>query len=223
MALKVVVWDFDGVVFDSMHLKGEGFKELFRRHTKADETALKAFEDYHYANGGVSRFDKIAHFYTQILKKTIDADKINALVEEFGHIIEKDLFSKEHLNLEVMDFVKANHEKYIFHIASAALHTELQALCAFLGISPYFKSIEGAPPSKAKVLANLCTKYGYKPSEMVLIGDSKSDYESARVNKITFLGYNNPTLQALLPQAYISRFANLDLDYICQHNQINSI
>ncbi|WP_104741343.1 HAD family hydrolase [Helicobacter ailurogastricus] len=212
MALKIVVWDFDGVVFDSMHLKGEGFKVLFQRHTKADERALKAFEDYHYANGGVSRFDKIAHFYTKILKKSIEADTINALVEEFGQIIAKDLFSREHLNAEVLDFIKANHKKYIFHIASAALYSELQVLCEFLGLLPYFKSIEGAPPAKAKILANMCANYGYAPSEMVLIGDSRSDHESAQANKIPFLGYNNPVLQNLLPKAYINHFARLDLD-----------
>lgn len=216
MTLKVVVWDFDGVVFNSMHLKGEGFKELFRRHAKADEAALKVFEDYHYANGGVSRFDKIAHFYTQILKKTIDADKIHALVEEFGQIISKDLFSREHLNLEVLDFIKTNDEKYIFHIASAALHTELQVLCEFLGILPYFKSVEGTPPAKAKILANMCAKHGYESSQMVLIGDSKSDYESARANQIAFLGYNNPTLKELLPSAYIQTFEGLDLEKLTQ-------
>ncbi|GMB94553.1 HAD family hydrolase [Helicobacter heilmannii] len=216
MALEVVVWDFDGVVFDSMHLKGEGFKELFRRHTKADEVALKAFEGYHYTNGGVSRSDKIAHFYTQILKKTIDADKINALVQEFGQIIEKDLFSREHLNLEVMDFIKGNYQKYVFHIASAALHTELQVLCEFLGILPYFKSVEGAPPAKAKILANMCARYGYDPSQMVLIGDSKSDYESAKANKIAFLGYNNPALKELLPSSYIQDFKDLDLGALAQ-------
>ncbi|BCZ17266.1 Haloacid dehalogenase [Helicobacter sp. NHP19-003] len=216
MALRVVVWDFDGVVFNSMHLKGEGFKALFRRHTKADETILKAFEDYHYANGGVSRFDKIAHFYTQILKKTIDVDKINALVEEFGQIISKDLFSREHLNAEVLDFIKANDEAYIFHIASAALHSELQVLCEFLGIVPYFKSIEGTPPAKVKILSNLCAKYGYEPSQMVLIGDSKSDYESARANKIAFLGYNNPALKELWPNAYIHTFKGLDLEKLTQ-------
>ncbi|WP_120955857.1 HAD family hydrolase [Helicobacter mehlei] len=214
--LKVVVWDFDGVIFDSMHLKYEGFKTLFKRHTKADIDALKAFEDYHYANGGVSRFDKIAHFYQQILKQDTKPEQINALVEEFGQIIAKDLFSREHLNLEVLDFIKINDQKYTFHIASAALHSELQILCEFLGLKPYFKSIEGSPPQKAKILANLVATYHYKPYEMLLIGDSRSDYESAQANQIPFLGYNNPTLQALLPKAYISHFANLDLNTLTQ-------
>lgn len=29
MAFEVVLWDFDGVIFDSMYLKNEGFKVLF--------------------------------------------------------------------------------------------------------------------------------------------------------------------------------------------------
>ncbi|WP_104706348.1 HAD family hydrolase [Helicobacter bizzozeronii] len=214
--LKVVVWDFDGVIFDSMHLKYEGFKTLFKRHTKADMDALKAFEAYHYANGGVSRFDKIAYFYQQVLKQDIKPEQINALVEEFGQIIAKDLFSREHLNLEVLDFIQANDLKYTFHIASAALHSELQILCEFLGLKPYFKSIEGSPPQKAKILANLIITHHYKPYEMLLIGDSRSDYESAQANQIPFLGYNNPVLKELLPNAYIQTFKGLDLHTLTQ-------
>ncbi|WP_104749386.1 HAD family hydrolase [Helicobacter cynogastricus] len=223
MALKVVVWDFDGVIFDSMHLKAEGFKTLFKRHTKTDETALKTFDTYHALNGGISRFEKIAYFYSEILKQPIEEAKIEALVAEFGQIIAQDLFSRSHLNLEVLDFIKTNHSNYAFHIASAALHYELQILCEFLGLLPYFKSIEGSPPAKAKVLANLKTNYGYASTEMVLIGDSKNDYESARANQILFLGYNNTDLQKLLPRAYITSFKKLDLQAFVQEALLNQL
>ncbi|WP_104682185.1 HAD family hydrolase [Helicobacter felis] len=221
--LKVVVWDFDGVIFDSMHLKAEGFKTLFRRHTGADDNALKTFDTYHALNGGVSRFEKIAYFYAEILKQPIEEAKIEALVAEFGQIIAKDLFSRSHLNSEVLDFIKAHHTKYIFHIASAALHHELQILCEFLGLLPYFKSIEGSPPAKAKVLANLKANYGYASTEMVLIGDSKNDYQSARANQIPFLGYKNLDLQKLLPKAYITDFKKLDLQAFVQEARLSQL
>lgn len=222
--LKVVVWDFDGVIFDSMHLKCEGFKALFKRAGCADEGALRVFETYHYENGGISRFDKIDHFYRHILKQPLEAPQIDALVLDYGHIISKNLFCKDHLNVEVLDFIQKHHKQYTFHIASAALHNELQILCAFLGLKPYFRSIEGSPPSKAKVLAKLIQNYGYRSDEMLLIGDSKSDYESALANHIAFLGYNSSMLKSLVGQegyrgGYIESFKGLDLDVLFGSDQ----
>ncbi|WP_120943801.1 MULTISPECIES: HAD family hydrolase [Helicobacter] len=210
MEFKVVVWDFDGVIFDSMHLKCMGYKRLFG---DIDPQAWQAFEVYHYASGGVSRGEKIDHFYRHILGTPLESSQIEELVLEFGQIIAKELFSKSHLNTEVMGFIQAHYQHYPFHVASAALHTELQSLCSYLGITPYFKSIAGSPPAKVKVLARLIEAYRYTPKEMVLIGDSQNDYTSARSNGIAFLGYNNPALKALkgLGSGYIESFQDFNL------------
>ena len=29
--IKNILWDFDGVILDSMKIKGDGFKELFKK------------------------------------------------------------------------------------------------------------------------------------------------------------------------------------------------
>lgn len=71
MALEVVLWDFDGVIFDSMHLKNEGFKALFQKHGNDSKESLKQFEVYHYQSGGISRNEKIQYFYNEILKTPI--------------------------------------------------------------------------------------------------------------------------------------------------------
>ncbi len=75
MALEVVLWDFDGVIFDSMHLKYEGFKALFQKHGNKNQEDLKQFEVYHYQSGGISRNEKIQYFYNEILKTPIAQKK----------------------------------------------------------------------------------------------------------------------------------------------------
>ncbi|WP_104751318.1 HAD family hydrolase [Helicobacter salomonis] len=212
MEFKVVVWDFDGVIFDSMHLKCAGYKQLFGN---VSTQAWQQFEQYHYKSGGISRNEKIDYFYRHILGTPLEAHQIDALVLEFGQIISKELFSKSHLNAEVLHFIQTHHKSYPFHVASAALHTELQALCAFLEITPYFQSIEGSPPAKPKVVAHLIEKYAYAPQDMVLIGDSSNDYLCARENQIAFLGYNNPELKTLVEgvdrAGYLESFQRFNL------------
>ncbi|WP_121021087.1 HAD family hydrolase [Helicobacter vulpis] len=212
MDFKVVVWDFDGVIFDSMHLKCAGYQRLFG---DVSAQAWQAFEQYHYSSGGISRGEKIDYFYRHILGTPLDAHQVDALVLEFGKIIAKELFSKSHLNTEVLGFIQAHYQYYPFHVASAALHTELQLLCEFLEITPYFKSIEGSPPAKVKVVARLIKQHAYVPEQMVLIGDSHNDYLCARENGIAFLGYNNPALKTLIKSAervgYLESFKAFNL------------
>ncbi len=50
--IKNILWDFDGVILNSMKIKGDGFIELFKEY---DEMYLNKLEQYHYDNGGVSR------------------------------------------------------------------------------------------------------------------------------------------------------------------------
>ena len=58
--IKTIFWDFDGVIIDSMKIKGDGFIELFENYNLKQ---VRLLERYHYANGGISRFDKIKYFY----------------------------------------------------------------------------------------------------------------------------------------------------------------
>ena len=43
--IKTILWDFDGVILDSMKIKGDGFVQLFRDYKKTD---VKILEKYHY-------------------------------------------------------------------------------------------------------------------------------------------------------------------------------
>jgi beta-phosphoglucomutase-like phosphatase (HAD superfamily) len=43
--IKTILWDFDGVIFNSMKIKADGFLELFKEY---DDLLLKKIEEYHY-------------------------------------------------------------------------------------------------------------------------------------------------------------------------------
>ena len=78
--IKTIFWDFDGVILDSMKIKGDGFTELFHSHNSKD---IQKLEKFHYANGGVSRFDKIKYFYRKILNQKISDDEVLKLAKPF--------------------------------------------------------------------------------------------------------------------------------------------
>lgn len=190
--IKTILWDFDGVILNSMKIKGDGFIELFKECNARD---LKELEKYHYAHGGVSRFEKIQYFYNEILKKDISQKKILKLAEQFANIIEKKIFDKKNLIQESLLFIQKNYQKYNFHIVSGAEEKELNHLCKEFEIDKYFLSIHGSPTKKSILIKNIVQKYDYNMGETIMIGDAITDYDAALKNHIQFYGYNNSALK----------------------------
>ena len=63
--IKILIYDFDGVICQSVNIKTEAFRELYKHQSK---DKIEEFIDFHYKHGGVSRFKKIEHMETKILK-----------------------------------------------------------------------------------------------------------------------------------------------------------
>ena len=204
--IKTILWDFDGVILDSIRIKGDGFMELFQNHNIAD---VQILEQYHYANGGVSRFEKIKYFYNQILNKDISEDEILKLAGVFSNIIETKIFDKTNLIEDSLSFIKKNYLKYNFHIVSGAEHNELNSLCKHFIIDKYFISILGSPITKNTLVKNIISDYEYNNDQVIFIGDSKTDYVAAKKNKIIFYGYNNTELKKF--GNYIEKFQYMNL------------
>lgn len=199
--IQNILFDFDGVILNSMKIKGTGFVELFKEYSEKER---KELEKYHYANGGISRFAKIRYFFTNILHQEISETTIEHLANRFGEIIAEKLFDATNLITETVDFLHQYSAQYNFHIVSGAEENELKALCKYFKIDHYFKSIHGSPTSKSKLIYTLMHNNHYCPYETILIGDSINDYHAAQENSIQFYGYNNSDLKSF--GCYIETF-----------------
>ncbi len=191
---KTILWDFDGVILDSMKIRDEGFYAIFNNHPLELVEKLMAF---HHQNGGLSRYVKIRYFYNELLGKTISDEKVNKLATQFSEVMLKKLVNPELIIHDSVDFIKENHTNYNFHIVSGSDGKELNVLCEKLGLSKYFKDINGSPTPKIILVENILKEYNYSLNETILIGDSINDYEAAVENNIAFYGYNNRKLTSL--------------------------
>ena len=190
--IKTIFWDFDGVILDSMPIRDFGFVKIFEDF---DKELVDKLLEYHTLNGGLSRYVKIRYFYNILLKKDVSDKKVQELADKFSIIMKTELTNKKYLIGETVEFIKANYQNYNFHIVSGSDGKELNYLCKELGLSKYFKTIEGSPTPKNDLVKNILEKYKYDPKECILIGDSINDYEAANVNNMKFYGYNNEELK----------------------------
>jgi len=208
--IKNILFDFDGVILDSMPVRDFGFREIFKEFDK--ELVAKLIE-YNNLNGGLSRYVKIRYFYEELLEKTISEEKVRELSQKFSEIMRKELPNKKYMIKETVKFIEDNHKKYNLHIVSGSDGDELRFLCKELEIDKFFLSIDGSPTPKNQLVAHVLQENNYLENETILIGDSINDYEAAKVNNIDFYGFNNKELMNY-SKTYIDNFENvLLLDY----------
>ncbi|AJA47302.1 hydrolase/phosphatase, HAD-like superfamily protein [Clostridium pasteurianum DSM 525 = ATCC 6013] len=189
---EVIIFDFDGVIVDSMSVRDSGFRNIF---SEFDNEAVEELVRYNRKNGGLSRFHKIKYFYEEILKLNIEEELINKYAEKFTEIMKRELINPQYIIKDSVDFIKSNKGTKKMYIASGSENKELNYLCKELGISDYFIEIYGSPTHKNEIVKNILKNNKYDMSKVVLIGDSINDYEAAKVNEIDFIGYNNLSLK----------------------------
>ncbi len=206
---NTIIFDFDGVILNSMDIKGNGLRKIFREYPKGKVEKLVAF---HHENGGVSRYAKIRYFFEELLEERVTEEEVLKYAEEFSKQMKVELDNEDYLIEDTVNFIKKHHGDYHFHIASGADEKELQYICDRLKLTPYFKTIEGSPTVKEELVEGILTGYQYDKKTTLLIGDSKNDYEAAKENRIRFAGYNNEALRSY-EDFYIESFQPLKIQY----------
>jgi len=207
---KNIIFDFDGVIIDSMHIRSFGFNEIFKEY---DQSSVKSLLKYHNDNGGLSRFVKIKYFFNTLLNQEISEQEISIYADKYSKIMRKSLISKDIIIDETLNFIKSNDSTYNMHIASGSEDKELNYLNQTLSLDSYFLSINGSPTPKKVIVKSILKENFYKKNETILIGDSINDYDAAKANDIAFIGYNNQNLKDI-SEYYIDNYEKFQIDFL---------
>lgn len=191
--IKNIIFDFDGVILDSVPTKTEGFKKLFQNFSTDDVNKLVL---YHELNGGKSRYVKIKYFFNELLHKDISEQEILEYANKYSEITKEELTNPKYIIEDTLNFIKTNHKKYEMHIASGADENDLRYICEKLDLTKYFLSISGSPKIKSEIVKDIVLDNSYEINETILIGDSVNDFDSAKDNGIDFFAYNNQKLKS---------------------------
>jgi phosphoglycolate phosphatase-like HAD superfamily hydrolase len=188
---SALLWDFDGVLMDSMAVRDMGF-ELVLQHYPAEQVAL--LMQYHRQNGGFSRYVKFRYFFEVIRGEKVSDDQINDLASAFSVIMRERLADTTLLIEETVAFVRNNYQIVPMYIVSGSDQNELRYLCKTFEIDTFFKGIFGSPTPKKELVKGVIENLGDMDKNCLLIGDSINDFDAAVANNIDFMAYNNPDL-----------------------------
>ncbi len=183
---QTFVFDCDGVVLNSNHIKTEAFYDVTKSFGK---DLAQAFVEYHVTNGGVSRYIKFQYFITDILKQPLEQDVLNKLLEEYAHFVKKGLMSCDVApGLEKLRELTP-HANWL--IVSGGDQSELREVFAKRDLDRMFNGgIYGSPDNKDTILAREQENKNIQSSALFL-GDSKYDFAAAKKAGLDFLFLTN--------------------------------
>ena len=209
--LKNFIFDFDGVILDSLDCKTEAFYQMYLPY---GEDIANKVRQYHILNGGVSRFEKFKTWHKQYLKIELSEKEIQYLANQFSDLVMENVINS-HPIPGAIEFINRYSKDFNFFIISGTPDEEIKKICDSIGISSFFKEILGSPKNKKEWCAYLKTEYDdIKSSNTLFLGDAKSDYEAAKQNGFYFglreADYNE------------SIFSNLEVDTTFQSFEILS-
>ena len=180
--IKFIFWDFDGVIKDSVAVKGEAYMSVFEEFFN-QEIALQV-RDFHLKNGGMSRYEKIPACLLSICNVENEALCME-LQDRFAEIVVDRVCSADWIP-GVLGFLERSFTQKLNFILSATPHDELGSILSRLQLLR-FDGWGGSPTSKAELGAKFLVDFGLTPTEGCFIGDSLVDYQAAEKLGVPFI------------------------------------
>jgi phosphoglycolate phosphatase-like HAD superfamily hydrolase len=179
---KVVFWDFDGVIKDSVEVKADAFVQLFQSY--GVEIADRVRE-HHEANGGMSRFEKLP-LYLEWAGDLVTPGKIEDCCGRFSQLVFQGVVDAPWVpGAEAL--LRGNPHRQEFILTTATPQVEIEEILASINLRGCFSEVFGAPLSKKEAIRRSLAARKMDALDCLMIGDAKADYDAAMANKVPFL------------------------------------
>ena len=185
--LKGIIFDFDGVIADSIQVKTNAFAELF---SPSGLNIVNKIIRHHEANGGLSRFEKIRYYYQVFLKKSITDEKVNEIAKQFSSIVVEKVISAPYIP-GVLEYIQNCESQYKLFISTGTPTDEIIQILEEKKISKYFTGVFGSPDKKTQHIQSIISKYKIASDELLFYGDSTIDLDAAKAENIRFILIRN--------------------------------
>jgi phosphoglycolate phosphatase-like HAD superfamily hydrolase len=158
---KLIFWDFDGVIKDSVSLKTEAFDQLFREY---DDDVRKYVRDYHLLHGGVSRHTKIPHFFRTLLNQELSEEEALEYCQRYANSVIDGVIACPWIE-GAREFLNVNPHDQQHIIVTGTPQGEIEHILKAIDLVSPFSKVFGAPHTKPLVLAEVLEdkKNGTRP------------------------------------------------------------
>jgi len=182
-ALDAVLFDFDGVILESVDIKTDAFRALF-----ADEAGhLDAIIALHRRHAGLNRLIKFEMIYRDILGRSLAPERKAWLAAKFRDLVLERVVACPTVP-GAIELIVRLAGRLPLAIVSGTPQTELLEIVQRRGIQHYFDSVCGGPRRKPDIIAGLLAEHAWRPERVLMLGDALEDLAAARAHNLLFVG-----------------------------------
>ncbi len=179
MNIRKLIFDCDGVLFDSNELKNVAFSRTLAPY---GPRIVEAFLEHHRQHGGVSRYIKFRRLFTEILQQPEDEQAIHHLLTEFSKHC-RQLYKSCSMTPSARETVRRLSNQHQLYVASGGDQEELRAALSYHGVAHYFADVLGSPTPKDELIAQVLERHP-KDASAVMVGDAVKDFTAAKKNGV---------------------------------------
>ena len=192
------VFDFDGVLADSVNIKTWAFGELYKQH---GEKVVNQVVNHHIANGGISRFEKFKYYHKNFLNLELSEKGIQELCKSFSNLVMKAVINSPEISGadKFLKYYCINNK--LSFVNSATPQNEIQEIIAQRKMDKFFTSVYGSPNSKLDNLRSIFSRYNTTPDQTVFFGDAIADFNAAKGVGCEFIGIGEDIEDVLMSAA----------------------
>jgi phosphoglycolate phosphatase-like HAD superfamily hydrolase len=173
--IEAVIFDFDGVLVESVDVKTRAFAKLFEGY---GPDVVRKVVDFHLSNGGMTRYDKFGYYYGEILQEPLSEAKLQELADQFSQLVVEQVIAAPYV-AGAREFLDRYSGTLDLFVVSATPEEEIRHIVRSRDMQSYFKGVYGAPQTKLALTQRILEENGYWPSSVLFVGDATSDYEAA--------------------------------------------
>lgn len=178
---KAYIFDFDGVIKESVRVKSDAFVQLYEAEGADFQ---KRVESYHLTNGGVSRYEKFK-VWNEWLNRSTSETAIEELAQKFSDLVVENVVASPFIQGAELAIEMA-HKSALTFIATGTPDQEILPILDRLNLNSSFTEIHGSSRKKPVITEDILTRFNLDPSEVLFIGDAQTDYHAALECEVDF-------------------------------------
>jgi len=182
--LDAIIFDFDGVLVDSVPVKTESFPALYESYGAEIQRQVV---EYHLQHKGISREKKFLYYQQKLVAGKTDDDTLGFLAQRFAELVKTRVIACSQICGSEAVLQRFNNVVPMY-VASGTPETELREIISARGMELYFRGVYGSPASKAAIVANIIEAGNFDARRCVMVGDAIADFNAAFENKTRFVG-----------------------------------
>ena len=178
MSIKVIVFDFDGTLIDSNQLKYDAFFRLFPSDDFQKEIVTEVLSKIYEESRYVIIREIIKRLNSEMINEVELDGRVQELANEYNVIVVNGAKHCEE-KPDAKEVLELLSQRYNLYLNSTTPETSLRDIVKHRKWENYFCDIFGYPNDKKIALLNIIKKESINPDELLVVGDGKSDRDSA--------------------------------------------